>query len=119
LPGRVSGGEQERVAIARAIVNEPPILLADEPSGNLDSKTTREIMELLRTLNEEGMTIVMVTHSAECACYANRFMRISDGLLIDDNQRESGSGLWQGDLQIQPQPEVDWTLTDTVREDLL
>ncbi len=84
LPGQISGGEQERVAIARAIVNEPPILLADEPSGNLDSKTTREVMDLLRLLNEEGTTIVMVTHSAECAGYAGRMLRISDGLLVDD-----------------------------------
>jgi len=84
LPAEISGGEQERVAIARAIVNEPPILLADEPSGNLDSKTSREVMGLFRNLNEEGMTIVMVTHSPECAGYAKRMLRISDGLLIDD-----------------------------------
>jgi putative ABC transport system ATP-binding protein len=84
LPGQISGGEQERVAIARAIVNEPPILLADEPSGNLDSKTTREVMDLLRTLNQDGMTIAMVTHSSECAGYAGRMLRISDGLLVND-----------------------------------
>jgi putative ABC transport system ATP-binding protein len=84
LPGEISGGEQERVAIARAIVNEPPILLADEPSGNLDTKTSREVMDLLRLLNEEGTTIVMVTHSAECAGYARRMLRISDGLLEED-----------------------------------
>jgi putative ABC transport system ATP-binding protein len=84
LPGQISGGEQERVAIARAIVNEPPILLADEPSGNLDTKTSREVMDLLRSLNEDGMTIVMVTHSPECAGYARRLLRISDGLLVED-----------------------------------
>ena len=84
LPGQTSGGEQERVAIARAIVNEPPILFADEPSGNLDTKTTREVMDLLKGLNEEGMTIVMVTHSPECAGYARRLLRISDGLLVED-----------------------------------
>ena len=84
LPGQTSGGEQERVAIARAIVNEPPILFADEPSGNLDTKTTREVMDLLKSLNEEGMTIVMVTHSPECAGYARRMLRISDGLLVED-----------------------------------
>ena len=84
LPNQVSGGEQERVAIARAIVNEPPILLADEPSGNLDTKTTREVMDLFRSLNQEGMTIVMVTHSPECAGYAQRLLRISDGLLVED-----------------------------------
>jgi putative ABC transport system ATP-binding protein len=84
LPGQTSGGEQERVAIARAIVNEPPLLFADEPSGNLDTKTTREVMDLLQNLNEEGMTIVMVTHSPECASYARRMLRISDGLLVED-----------------------------------
>ena len=84
LPGQISGGEQERVAIARAIVNEPPILLADEPSGNLDTKTSREVMDLLRSLNEDGMTIVMVTHSPECAGYARRLLRICDGLLVED-----------------------------------
>lgn len=84
LPGQTSGGEQERVAIARAIVNEPPILFADEPSGNLDTKTTRVVMDLLQSLNEEGMTIVMVTHSPECAGYARRVLRISDGLLVED-----------------------------------
>ena len=84
LPGQTSGGEQERVAIARAIVNEPPLLFADEPSGNLDTKTTREVMDLLKNLNEEGMTIVMVTHSPECASYARRMLRISDGLLVED-----------------------------------
>ncbi len=84
LPGQTSGGEQERAAIARAIVNEPPILFADEPSGNLDTKTTRVVMDLLQSLNEEGMTIVMVTHSPECAGYARRVLRISDGLLVED-----------------------------------
>ena len=84
LPGQTSGGEQERVAIARAIVNEPPILFADEPSGNLDTKTTRVVMDLLQSLNEEGMTIVMVTHSPECAGYARRMLRISDGVLVED-----------------------------------
>ena len=84
LPGQTSGGEQERVAIARAIVNEPPILFADEPSGNLDTKTSHEVMDLLRSLNEDGTTIVMVTHSPECAGYARRLLRISDGLLVED-----------------------------------
>ena len=82
LPNQISGGEKERVAVARSIVNEPPVLLADEPTGNLDTKTTGEIMELLRHLNEEGMTIVMVTHSPDCAGYAQRVMKVSDGKLV-------------------------------------
>jgi putative ABC transport system ATP-binding protein len=82
LPGQVSGGEAERVAIARAIVNEPPVLLADEPTGNLDSRTSRDIMELLQSLNTAGMTIVMVTHSALCAQYAQRVLQVSDGCLL-------------------------------------
>ena len=85
LPGQISGGEKERVAIARSIVNEPPVLLADEPTGNLDTKTTRDIMELLQSLNAEGMTIVMVTHSHECAGYAQRIMQVSDGVLVTEN----------------------------------
>jgi putative ABC transport system ATP-binding protein len=85
LPNQISGGEKERVAIARAIVNQPPILLADEPTGNLDTKTSREIMSLLRKLNQDGMTIVMVTHSPECARYAGRVLQISDGILVSDN----------------------------------
>ncbi len=81
LPSQISGGEQERVAIARAVVNKPPILLADEPTGNLDTRTTREVMNLLQELNSDGMTIIMVTHNPECARYARRILRLSDGLL--------------------------------------
>ncbi|MCX5817673.1 MAG: ABC transporter ATP-binding protein [Proteobacteria bacterium] len=81
LPSQVSGGEQERVAIARAIVNRPPILLADEPTGNLDSKTGREIMGLLKTLNDDVMTIIMVTHNMDYAAYAHRVLLVSDGVL--------------------------------------
>ena len=80
LPNQISGGEKERVAIARSIVNEPPVLLADEPTGNLDTKTTGEIMKLLRRLNDEGMTIIMVTHSPDCADYAHRLMKVTDGM---------------------------------------
>ncbi|UCG10988.1 MAG: ABC transporter ATP-binding protein [Deltaproteobacteria bacterium] len=99
LPGEISGGEQERVAIARAIVNEPPILLADEPSGNLDTKTSREIMNLFRTLNDDGMTIVMVTHSGDCASYARRMLRVADGLLVEDvRQGEQNSVAGDGVL---------------------
>ena len=82
LPNQISGGEKERVAVARAIVNEPPVLMADEPTGNLDTKTSMDIMELFQGLNEKGMTIVMVTHSPDCAKYAGRIMHVSDGCLV-------------------------------------
>ena len=84
LPNQISGGEQERVAIARAMVNKPPILLADEPTGNLDTKNTREMMNLLTQLNSDGMTIIMVTHNPECAQYARRTLHLSDGLLMEE-----------------------------------
>ncbi len=86
LPSQISGGEQERVAVARAIVNEPPILLADEPTGNLDSKTSDEMMGLLEKLNAEGMTIIMVTHSADCAKFARRILKIADGVLTEEER---------------------------------
>jgi putative ABC transport system ATP-binding protein len=81
LPDQISGGEQERVAIARALVNSPPILLADEPTGNLDSKTGKEVMELFKTLNEEGQTIVMVTHNPENTKFSTRTILLKDGKL--------------------------------------
>ncbi|MFB3884795.1 MAG: ABC transporter ATP-binding protein [Thermodesulfobacteriota bacterium] len=79
LPDQLSGGEQERVAIARALVNSPPILLADEPTGNLDSKTGKEIMELFKSLHEEGQTIVMVTHNPENTSFSTRTISLKDG----------------------------------------
>lgn len=91
LPSQISGGEKERVAIARAIVNDPPVILADEPTGNLDSATTREIMGLFQRLNQEGTTIFLVTHSQDCAAYAERILRVSDGRLIDGDAK----GLWR------------------------
>ena len=79
LPDQLSGGEQERVAIARAIVNKPPILLADEPTGNLDSKTADEVMGLLKQLNDEGQTIIMVTHNPDNCKYSLRSIMVKDG----------------------------------------
>ncbi|GAB7015514.1 ABC transporter ATP-binding protein [Methanogenium cariaci] len=78
-PSELSGGQQQRVAIARALVNEPAILLCDEPTGNLDSKTSTQIMEMLARLNREGRTVIMVTHDAETTTYADRIIRIQDG----------------------------------------
>lgn len=86
LPDQLSGGEQERVAIARALVNGPPILLADEPTGNLDTKTGREIMELFKSLNQEGQTIIMVTHNPENAAYSLRTISLRDGRVADGDK---------------------------------
>jgi putative ABC transport system ATP-binding protein len=85
-PAELSGGQPQRVAIARAIVTEPRLLLADEPTGNLDSERSREVMELLTKLNREtGLTIVMVTHEPEAAAYAPRRVRFRDGLIEEDD----------------------------------
>jgi putative ABC transport system ATP-binding protein len=82
LPNQLSGGEQERVAIARAIVNDPHILLADEPTGNLDSKTSDEVMALFRELNAAGQTVVMVTHNPDNGKYADKTITLRDGLIV-------------------------------------
>jgi putative ABC transport system ATP-binding protein len=82
LPNALSGGEQERVAIARAIVNRPHILFADEPTGNLDSKTSLEMMHLFRSLNDAGQTVVMVTHNPENCDYSDRTIHLKDGLVV-------------------------------------
>jgi putative ABC transport system ATP-binding protein len=84
LPNQLSGGEQERVAIARAIVNNPHILLADEPTGNLDSKTSDEVMALFRELNASGQTVVMVTHNPDNGSYADRTIHLKDGVVVAD-----------------------------------
>lgn len=84
LPNELSGGEQERVAIARALINNPPIIMADEPTGNLDSATGEEIMNLFRQLNEDGQTILMVTHNMENLGFARRCITLRDGVVIED-----------------------------------
>ena len=87
MPGQLSGGQQQRVAVARAVVGNRPLILADEPTGNLDSAHGQEVMELLRTLNEEGTTIVMVTHSPAHADYARRTVNLFDGHVVTDALR--------------------------------
>lgn len=83
-PSRLSGGEQQRVAIARALINQPPLLFADEPTGNLDSRTSVEVLRMFQQLNEEdGITIILVTHDANVARHAKRVIHIQDGLIVD------------------------------------
>jgi putative ABC transport system ATP-binding protein len=88
VPSQLSGGEQQRVAIARALVGRPSVLLADEPTGNLDSKSANEVLSLLERLHRQGATIVVVTHSSEVANHASRVLRVADGRLIKDEQVE-------------------------------
>jgi putative ABC transport system ATP-binding protein len=83
-PSQLSGGQQQRVAIARALINDPEVLLADEPTGNLDSRTSVEVMEIFQSLNEKGITIIMVTHEPDIAAYARRNIVMKDGLVRSD-----------------------------------
>ena len=86
-PAQLSGGQQQRVAIARALMNEPPVLFADEPTGNLDTKSSIEIMQLFTELSKEGITIIMVTHEDDIAAYATRHLLMKDGNLIKDDRK--------------------------------
>ncbi|MBO0995038.1 ABC transporter ATP-binding protein [Bacillus sp. SD088] len=89
LPNELSGGQKQRVAIARALVNNPSVIMADEPTGALDSKTSKQIMELFVQLNQEGKTVILVTHEEEVAAYANRVITLRDGLITDDRRMTS------------------------------
>src|SRR5690606_37206561 len=93
LPAQLSGGQQQRVAVARAVAGSPSILLADEPTGNLDSKNGFAVMELLGELHREGATICMVTHDPRYAQYAERTIALFDGRLIDEDERPVAMGL--------------------------
>ncbi len=90
-PSEMSGGQQQRVAIARAIAQAPPIILADEPTGNLDSGSTKEIMDILRGLHEEGRTVILITHDNEIAARAKRVIKIMDGRIEEDYENVSES----------------------------
>ena len=83
----MSGGQQQRVAIARAIAQAPPIILADEPTGNLDSNSTTEIMQILRELHSEGRTVILITHDNEIAEQADRVIKIRDGMIVSDTRQ--------------------------------
>ena len=88
-PNELSGGQRQRVAVARALINDPSIILADEPTGNLDSSSSKEIMELFRQLNSEGKTVIIVTHERDIAEYTDRIITFKDGEIIKDEGRES------------------------------
>ncbi len=89
-PSQLSGGQQQRVAIARALINRPPVIFADEPTGNLDSKTSVEVMKMFSDLNADGITVILVTHSEEIAAYAKRTIRLQDGLIVRDSAAGEG-----------------------------
>ncbi len=86
FPQQLSGGQQQRVAVARALITKPPLILADEPTGNLDSSHGNEVMELMCELNEAGTTIIMVTHSAHDASYSNRIINLLDGQIVSEKK---------------------------------
>ena len=90
-PGELSGGQQQRVAVARALVTEPDLILADEPTGNLDSASTADVLELLQELHEAGRTIVLITHEADVAARAARVVRVRDGQVVGDSAADAGA----------------------------
>lgn len=92
FPNQLSGGQQQRVAIARALVTNPSLILADEPTGNLDSQVSAEVMQLFQTVNKRGMTVVLVTHEHDIAAYAGRVVRMRDGRVVDDTRQAPGAG---------------------------
>ena len=89
-PSQLSGGQQQRVAVARALVTDPALILADEPTGNLDSQVSAEVMTLFENLNIRGLTVVLVTHESDIAQYAKRVIRMRDGYVLHDSQRDTG-----------------------------
>jgi len=113
-PSQLSGGQQQRVAIARALINEPEVLLADEPTGNLDSRTSIEIMGIFQQLNERGITIIMVTHEQDIAAYAQRNVMMRDGMILDDHavmrRLEAAAQVQNGRARPPGAPESDSTL---------
>ena len=110
-PSQLSGGQQQRVAIARALVNDPEVVLADEPTGNLDSRTSIEIMGIFQQLNARGITIIMVTHEPDIASYARRNVVMKDGLLRSDNPV---TNRLDAALEIQKVPEIDEQEIETI-----
>ena len=91
FPSQLSGGQQQRVSIARALAGNPPVILADEPTGALDSKTGKEVLEFLKQLNKEGTTVVLITHDNEIAAQIKRVVRIQDGKIVSDETKEGDS----------------------------